>query len=75
MDQSGLTSIIRSSGAVIFPPGCGPCPGKHFGILAPNDVAITTTIRNSPGRIGAKEAEIYLASPLSVAQAAIKGII
>lgn len=74
MEQMGLTSILRSSGAVIMPPGCGPCPGKHFGVLSPNDVAITTTIRNSPGRIGAKEAEIYLASPLSVALAAIKGV-
>jgi 3-isopropylmalate/(R)-2-methylmalate dehydratase large subunit len=75
MDQMGLTSTLRNSGAVIMPPGCGPCPGKHFGLLSSNDVAITTTIRNSPGRIGAKEAEIYLASPLSVAQAAIKGSI
>lgn len=75
MDQLGITAILRSSGAVIMPPGCGPCPGKHFGVLSPNDVAITTTVRNSPGRIGAKEAEIYLASPLSVAQAAIKGVI
>lgn len=75
MDRMGLTSILRNSGAVIMPPGCGPCPGKHFGVLSPSDVAITTTIRNSPGRIGAKEAEIYLASPLSVAQAAIKGVI
>ncbi|KAB3534429.1 3-isopropylmalate dehydratase [Alkaliphilus pronyensis] len=73
MDQLGLTSILRSSGAVIMPPGCGPCPGKHFGVLSCDDVAITTTVRNSPGRIGAKEAEIYLASPLSVAKAAIKG--
>lgn len=75
MDQLGITAILRSSGAVIMPPGCGPCPGKHFGVLSPNDVAITTTVRNSPGRIGAKEAEIYLASPFSVAQAAIKGVI
>ncbi|MDF2891759.1 MAG: 3-isopropylmalate dehydratase [Clostridia bacterium] len=73
MDQMGLTSILRNSGAIIMPPGCGPCPGKHFGILSSNDVAITTTIRNSPGRIGAQEAEIYLASPLSVARAAISG--
>jgi 3-isopropylmalate/(R)-2-methylmalate dehydratase large subunit len=73
MDKMGLTSTLRSSGAVIMPPGCGPCPGKHFGILSESDVAITTTIRNSPGRIGAKEAQIYLASPLSVALAAIKG--
>jgi 3-isopropylmalate/(R)-2-methylmalate dehydratase large subunit len=75
MDQMGLTAILRSSGAVIMPPGCGPCPGKHFGVLSSGDVAITTTIRNSPGRIGAKDAEIYLASPLSVAQAAVKGVI
>jgi 3-isopropylmalate/(R)-2-methylmalate dehydratase large subunit len=43
--------------------------------LSPTDVAITTTIRNNPGRIGAKEAEIHLASPTTVAQAAIKGVI
>ena len=45
MEQMGLTSILRSSGAVIMPPGCGPCPGKHLGLLSPNDVDITTTIR------------------------------
>ena len=54
---------------------CGTCPGRHFGVLSPTDVAITTTIRNTPGRMGAKEAEIYLASPISVAKAAIKGVI
>jgi 3-isopropylmalate/(R)-2-methylmalate dehydratase large subunit len=75
MDSMGITTILRESGAVIMPPGCGTCPGRHFGILSPNDVAITTTIRNSPGRMGAKEAEIYLASPISVAKAAIKGVI
>jgi 3-isopropylmalate/(R)-2-methylmalate dehydratase large subunit len=75
MDDKGLTTILRNRGAIIMPPGCGPCPGKHFGVLAPDDVAITTTIRNSPGRIGAKEAQIYLASPRSVARAAIKGYI
>lgn len=75
MDERGLTSMLRSSGAVIMPPGCGPCPGKHFGLLSSQDVAITTTIRNSPGRIGAEDAEIYLASPLTVATSALKGVI
>lgn len=75
MDETGLTSILRNSGAVILPPGCGPCPGKHFGLLSPGDVAITTTIRNSPGRIGSEEAEIYLASPLTVAVSALNGVI
>ncbi|MGE4272920.1 MAG: aconitase family protein [Desulfitobacterium sp.] len=73
MDEMGITSVLRNSGAVVMPPGCGPCPGKHFGLLSPQDIAITTTIRNSPGRIGSEEAEIYLASPLTVALSALKG--
>lgn len=75
MDEMGLTAILRRSGAVVMPPGCGPCPGKHFGLLSSQDVAITTTIRNSPGRIGAEEAEIFLASPLTVAISALHGVI
>lgn len=72
MEQMGVISILRSSGAVIMPPGFGPFPGKHFGVLSDVDVALTT-IRNSPGRMGAKEAKIYLASPISVEKAAIEG--
>ncbi|AHF07034.1 aconitase family protein [Desulfitobacterium metallireducens] len=75
MDELGLTPILRKSGAIIMPPGCGPCPGKHFGLLSPQDVAITTTIRNSPGRIGSEDAEILLASPRTVAESALKGVI
>jgi 3-isopropylmalate/(R)-2-methylmalate dehydratase large subunit len=73
MDRLEISSILRDSGAVIMPPGCGPCPGNHFGVLSERDVAITTTIRNSPGRIGADQAQIYLASPLTVALSAISG--
>ena len=73
MDKLKISSILRNGGAVIMPPGCGPCPGKHFGLLCDSDVAITTTIRNNPGRIGAKGAKIYLASPLTVACSAVNG--
>jgi 3-isopropylmalate/(R)-2-methylmalate dehydratase large subunit len=73
MDKLGLSSILRNAGAVIMPPGCGPCPGKHFGVLCETDIAITTTIRSNPGRIGAEGAKIYLASPLTVALSAING--
>ena len=73
MDRMDLSSILRNSGAVIMPPGCGPCPGKHLGILSEDDVAITTTPRNSPGRIGSPRAKIYLASPLTVALSAVHG--
>ncbi|MHB8075929.1 aconitase family protein [Desulfosporosinus fructosivorans] len=75
MDNKGLSSLIRDRGAIIMPPGCGPCPGNHFGVLAEGDVAITTTIKNTPGRIGSSLASIYLASPQTVAQAAVKGVI
>lgn len=73
MDKLKISSILRNSGALIMPPGCGPCPGKHFGVLCDSDIAITTTIRNNPGRIGAKGARIYLASPLTVACSAVTG--
>ncbi len=75
METLGISKVIRDAGAVIMPPGCGSCPGKHFGVLADDDVAITTTIRNTPGRIGSKEAKIYLASPLTVALSALNGSI
>ena len=73
MDKLGISTVMRSGGAVIMPPGCGPCPGSHFGVLCDTDTAITTTIRNSPGRMGAKGARIYLASPLTVALSAVNG--
>ncbi len=73
MDKLKISSTLRNAGAVIMPPGCGPCPGKHLGVLCDSDIAITTTIRNSPGRIGAEGARIYLASPLTVACSAVNG--
>jgi len=73
MDSMGISKTIREAGAVIMPPGCGSCPGKHFGVLDDEDVAVTTTIRNNPGRIGAEAAQIYLTSPLTVATSALYG--
>jgi len=73
MEEKGISKIIREAGAIIMPPGCGSCPGKHFGVLDDEDVAITTTIRNNPGRLGAEGAQIYLASPLTVALSAVYG--
>jgi len=75
MDKMEISSILRNSGAVVMPPGCGPCPGKHLGVLSNTDVAITTTTRNGPGRMGGRGARIYLASPLTVALSAVHGVI
>jgi 3-isopropylmalate/(R)-2-methylmalate dehydratase large subunit len=73
MDKQDISGVLRKAGAVIMPPGCGPCPGKHFGLLSDDDVAVTTTIRNTPGRIGSVQGKIYLASPLTVALTAVAG--
>ncbi|MCG0277130.1 MAG: aconitase family protein [Thermanaeromonas sp.] len=73
MEREGMTRALREQGAMILPPGCGPCPGKHLGLLAPGDRVLAATVRNTPGRMGADAAEIYLASPRAVGAAAAAG--
>lgn len=75
MDKNGLTAVFRKAGAIVANPGCGPCFGAHQGLLAKEDVAISTTNRNFPGRMGHKQAQIYLASPRTVAESAVRGCI
>jgi 3-isopropylmalate/(R)-2-methylmalate dehydratase large subunit len=73
--EKGILSSFVKAGALVLNPGCGPCLGAHQGLLAPGERAITTTNRNFRGRMGSPEAEIYLASPLTVAASAIKGVV
>lgn len=75
MENEGLTKIMRDAGAIVTNPGCGPCFGAHQGLLAKDDVCISTTNRNFPGRMGHKEAKVYLASPRVVAESAVLGVI
>jgi 3-isopropylmalate/(R)-2-methylmalate dehydratase large subunit len=73
--KEGLIEIFIDAGAVIINPGCGPCLGAHEGVPAPGEKVISTANRNFKGRMGSPESEIYLASPYTVAKAAITGVI
>jgi 3-isopropylmalate/(R)-2-methylmalate dehydratase large subunit len=71
--DNGILNTIAQSGANIESSNCGPCFGKHMGILAPGDRCLSTSNRNYKGRMGSPEAFIYLASPAVAAATAIEG--
>lgn len=73
--KEGLIEIFIKGGAVVSTPTCGPCLGGHMGILAENEVCLSTTNRNFVGRMGHKNSKIYLSSPAVAMASAINGYI
>jgi 3-isopropylmalate/(R)-2-methylmalate dehydratase large subunit len=71
--QDGLLKIFIDAGAMVGPPTCGACCGAHMGVLAKDEVCISTTNRNFPGRMGHIDSQTYLASPLVAAASAVTG--
>ncbi len=71
--KEGLADIFLDAGATFTNSTCGPCFGGHLGVLAPGEVCISSSNRNYPGRMGSKEARIFLASPLTVVASALHG--
>jgi 3-isopropylmalate/(R)-2-methylmalate dehydratase large subunit len=71
--EQGLLEIFLRRGAIILPPGCGPCCGSSAGIPGDNKHILSTANRNFLGRMGNVKASIYLGSPISAAAAAVTG--
>ncbi|TNF19082.1 MAG: 3-isopropylmalate dehydratase, partial [Rhodobacteraceae bacterium] len=75
MEREGLGEIFRKAGALLTPAGCGACAGGNMGPLGSGETSISTAAVNNFGRMGAKDADIFLASPATVAASAVAGVI
>jgi homoaconitate hydratase len=75
LENEGHWQTLLDAGAIELPPGCGMCIGLGKGLLESGEVAISATNRNFKGRMGAKDSEAYLGSPLTVAMSAVEGYI
>jgi homoaconitate hydratase len=74
-ESSGDWQTLIGAGAIPLPPGCGACIGLGRGLVQKGETAISATNRNFKGRMGDRDAFVYLASPAVVAASALAGFI
>ncbi len=71
--RDGIIEILVKAGCFVSHSTCGPCIGAHLGLLAEDEVVVSTTNRNFTGRMGHKNSRVILVSPLTAAASAVEG--
>lgn len=71
--RAGWLEILADAGCLVEHSTCGPCFGGHLGVLGDGEACISSSNRNFQGRMGSAKAQVYLASPATVAASAITG--
>src|SRR5947209_192119 len=74
-ESNGDWKTLLDAGAIPLPPGCGACIGLGRGLVGKGETAISSTNRNFKGRMGDRDALVYLGSPAVVAASALAGFI
>ncbi len=72
-NEEGLLQVFAEAGATVSTPTCGACLGGHMGVLGPGEVCVSTSNRNYKGRMGHREAQVYLTNPAVAAATAVAG--
>jgi 3-isopropylmalate/(R)-2-methylmalate dehydratase large subunit len=73
--KAGYITTLVEAGVAVDTPSCAACAGIHTGVAGDGDVVLSAGNRNMKGRMGSKNAAIYLSSPAVVAASALKGVI